>query len=115
MMQRAFPAAGGDRTGDFGVAAEIPDGIEVDRGAQFGFAGFDTVQVVLEHAVFANRGDVVGIEMREVDFRVEQGMADTVFLDAVAQVVVVAVADVETGKHIVGQVGIAVAIAPLVE
>ena len=47
MMQRAFPAAGGDRTGDFGVAAEIPDGIEVDRGAQFGFAGFDTVQVVL--------------------------------------------------------------------
>ena len=114
-MQRTFPLLRFDRPGDVRVAIQIPGRIEINRCPQFGFRRFDTVQVVLENAGLADRGDVGGVEMRQIDGGVEQQVADTIFLDAMAEVMIVAIEDAEFGKNLVRQVRIAVTIGQLIE
>ena len=64
VMLRAFPLLRLNGAGDVRIAPQVPLRIEIDRSPQFGFARFDAVQVVLENAVFPDRGGVGGIEVR---------------------------------------------------
>ena len=70
---------------------------------------------MLQNAVLADRGNVGGIEMRQIDFGVEQRMADTILRDAVTEIVIVPIEKPEFGENLVRQIWIAVTIRRLIE
>src|SRR4051794_9539923 len=115
MMQRAQPSARGNCFGGFGVMVQVPRWIEVDAGTALRAASIGVTQVVLERPLRRPLDTPRRIELRVIEHRVEQIVADTALFAAMLQIMVVAVGMAISRQLVIADIAMELAIQRFAE